>query len=121
MNARQWSHLPVRLGLLAIAVGGLTIIALWYGAGEQQFATTQLPYVLVAGGAGVGLIGLGTSIIKAQRERFESRAVANSAARVLLAAAQLRAIRQGDRHSSSARRATPRPDREKAVVTGSEE
>lgn len=97
MRREQWMWLPIRLGLAAIVAGGAVMGALWWGAGQEISAETQLPYVLVAGGAGLGLVLLGITLFTTQRRRIDQRRLEDAAAAMLTAAAKLAAARDASR------------------------
>lgn len=85
----HWQWLPLWLGAGCVVVGWVIIVALFVGSGEQVSSVTQLPYVLVAGGAGVGSIVFGAALWNAQRRRLEQQHVEDALARMLHAAATL--------------------------------
>lgn len=93
MSAERWALLTIRLGVAGIVVGLGVIVALFWGSGEQATSGTQLPYVLVAGGAGVGLVLVGIAFVNAQRARLDRQRVEDAAAAMLLGAAKLSAAR----------------------------
>ncbi|HZQ87621.1 MAG TPA: hypothetical protein VFA83_22435 [Acidimicrobiales bacterium] len=86
MTPSAWGLLLVRFAAALVVAGGLTIAVLWYGAGEQATASTQLPYVLVAAGAGLGLVATGGALYAAQRQRWARARVEDALARVIEAA-----------------------------------
>lgn len=93
MSQEEWVWLTIRIGVAAV-VGGLVVIAaLFWGSGEQLSSRTQLPYVLVAGGAGVGLVFFGTALVNAQRRRLSQQRLEDAMAAVLVAAARVAAGR----------------------------
>lgn len=91
----HWHWLPVWLGGGCVMTGFAVIIVLFVGSGEQVSSVTQLPYVLVAGGAGVGSIVFGAALFNGQRRRLEQQYVEDALARLLRAAATLSRARGG--------------------------
>lgn len=89
MNPQQWLWLPLRLGVGCMVTGAGVIAVLWWGAGEQVVSYTQLPYALVAGGAGLGLVLFGAALCAVQRRRLGQRRLEDAIADVLVAAARL--------------------------------
>lgn len=103
MRREQWVWLPIQTGVGAVLAGFVVILALFWGSGEQVSSTTQLPFVLVAGGTGLGLVLFGAGLINAQRQRMDRQRLEDAAARMLVAAARLsRAQRRGSEHQSAA-------------------
>lgn len=93
MIREQWARLPFRLAPALVLVGVVVLAVTWYGSGEQAFSTTQLPYVLVGGGVGCGLVGFGASIYAAQRRRLDLRRLEESVAGIVVACDRLAATR----------------------------
>lgn len=89
MRREQWVWLPIQMGVGAVLAGFVVILALFWGSGEQVSSTTQLPFVLVAGGTGLGLVLFGAGLINAQRQRMDRHRLEDAAARMLVAAARL--------------------------------
>lgn len=92
----HWHWLAVWLGTACVAAGFAVIAVLFVGSGEQATSVTQLPYVLVSGGGGVGAVVFGAALFNSQRRRVEQRQVEEAAARMLRAAAHLTRARTGD-------------------------
>lgn len=97
MRREQWLWLPLRLGAVCVVAGLAVIGALFWFAGEEFTSATQLPFVLVAGGAGVGLVYFGLALFGAQRQRLDRQEVEDSVARMLRAAARLSHARRANR------------------------
>lgn len=95
VRRQQWVWLPIQLGVLCVAAGFVVILVLFWGAGEQATSATQLPFVLVAGGVGLGLVLFGVALLKAQRQRLDEQRLEDAAARMLLAAARLSGVSRG--------------------------
>ncbi|MBW3560958.1 MAG: hypothetical protein KY437_00505 [Actinobacteria bacterium] len=89
MTREHWVWLPIRLAIGCVAVGVAVILGLYWGSGEQISASTQLPFVLVAGGAGLGLVLFGVALFNTQRQRIDRQRLEDGAARMLVAAARL--------------------------------
>lgn len=94
MTREQWAALPVRLAAALVGAGVLVLAGMWYGAGEQRVVGTEMPYVLVACGVGVGLIATGCAVYAAHRSRLDRLRVENALARALLAADEYAARRR---------------------------
>ena len=84
-----WTSAPFPLSAAAVLVAALAIVVTWWGAGEQATPSTQLPYVLVGGGVGVGGVVVAGALYAAQRKRLELAEADRAAARLLEAAARL--------------------------------
>lgn len=92
----HWHWSAVWLGAACVAAGFAVIAVLFLGSGAQATSVTQLPYVLVSGGAGVGAVVFGAALFNSQRRRVEQRQVEEAAARMLRAAAHLTRARARD-------------------------
>lgn len=97
MIREQWARLPFRLAPALVLAGALVLLITWYGSGEQVFPTTQLPYVLVGGGVGCGLVGFGASVYAAQRRRLDVRRLEDAVASIVVASDRLAAARLAGR------------------------
>jgi hypothetical protein len=67
------THLAARLALVCWLAGAAIVGATWWDAGEQASSATQLPAVLVALGAGLGLLVLGSSLWALDSARGRAR------------------------------------------------
>lgn len=85
----NWRWLPIWLGGACIAAGAIVIAALFVASGREPTTLSQMPYVVVAGGGGLGLILFGTAACGSHRRRLEQRQIEDAAARMLQAAARV--------------------------------
>jgi hypothetical protein len=60
----------LRLAVLMWLIGAATIGATWWDSGDQATSATQLPAVLVAGGAGLGSVVVGCLLYAVHRARL---------------------------------------------------
>jgi hypothetical protein len=82
-----------RLALTCWLVGTAVIAVTWWDAGNQSSSATELPAVLVALGAGAGLVALGAALWTLDRARARARrADAALALAVQRAEERLRAV-----------------------------
>ena len=70
---------PFRLALLFAVVGALTIGVTWYGSGDEASSATQLPYVIVAVGAGLGSVVVAALLYTTGRLRVAQRRLVEAA------------------------------------------
>jgi hypothetical protein len=56
------THRAGRLALVLWLAGAVTIAVTWYDSGEQASSATQLPSVVVALGAGLGQLVVGSAL-----------------------------------------------------------
>ena len=64
----------LQLALLFAVMGAVTIGVTWYGSGDEPTAATQLPYVVVALGVGLGsLLAAGLLYATARLRRVQLR------------------------------------------------
>jgi hypothetical protein len=75
-----------RLAVTCWLVGASVLAATWWDSGDQFSAATQLPAVLVALGAGLGLVVLGAALWALDRARARSRRATMRLADVMRAA-----------------------------------
>lgn len=95
MTREQWAWLPVRMALVLLGAGAAVLVGMWWGSGNQRFVGTQLPYVVVACGIGLGLVAVAGALYTAHVTRLSRVRVEDAAARLLAAADRLAAARRG--------------------------
>ena len=63
----------LRLAALLAVAAAVTIAVTWYGSGDERTAATQLPYVLVALGVGLGCTCVAATLYVIARIRMVQR------------------------------------------------
>lgn len=71
MNQLQLGRLGGQLGVGLTLVGFLVIFFGWNGAAAADYVPAQLPYLLSAGAAGLGLVVVGAAMIVVQSQRAD--------------------------------------------------
>src|SRR5256885_2011756 len=64
-----WGRLGGQLGLTCIVAGLVVILVAWNGAASIDFVSGQVPYLLSGGALGLGLVGLGVTLVVVQNSR----------------------------------------------------
>ncbi|WP_300551367.1 hypothetical protein [uncultured Nocardioides sp.] len=86
MNHLQLGRLGGQLGVGLTLVGFLVIFFGWNGAAAADYVPAQLPYLLSAGAAGLGLVVVGAAMIVVQSQRADRVRLEQALERVALAA-----------------------------------
>lgn len=86
MNNLQLGRLGGQLGVGLTLVGFLVIFFGWNGAAAADYVPAQLPYLLSAGAAGLGLVVVGSAMIVVQSQRADRARIEQALERVALAA-----------------------------------
>ena len=71
MNQLQLGRLGGQLGVGLTLVGFLVIFFGWNGTASADYVPAQLPYLLSAGAAGLGLVVVGAAMIIVQSQRAD--------------------------------------------------
>jgi hypothetical protein len=69
VSGRNVTGAAARLAVTAWLAGAVVIATTWWDSGDQASSATQLPGVLVALGAGLGLVALGSALWGLDRAR----------------------------------------------------
>lgn len=86
MNQLQLGRLGGQLGVGLTLVGFLVIFFGWNGAASADYVPAQLPYLLSAGAAGLGLVVVGAAMIVVQSQRADRARLEAALERVAQAA-----------------------------------
>lgn len=107
---RRWAGMAGRIGLALAIVGFVVVLIGWNNAANLDYASGQLPYLLSAGGAGLGLIIMGAALLLAESNRRDrvvlERQLGELNAAITRLAAATSAV-AGNGHSTTATATAP--------------
>lgn len=105
-----WSRLGGQLGVGLCLVGFLLVFLGWNGAASVDRVTSQFPYLLSGGVAGLCFVVLGVGMIVVQNQRADRAALQATLREVQEALERAGAATAGDGPRSAFQLPTPRPE-----------